>query len=203
MGPLTALLFVAFILSFIFDFLKKASNKGDVKNKNASSFSTNRMNASNADSAKGKYSGAVTSQQREKLEQLRKLQQLRQNAANERAGAEKPLYAHQTTDCSGGSIHDGYHEGSVRRPQQASSAEGRLGKQGVSRSESKAAAKVSYDELIKEQPAYSAVSNGEESAARASLVSGSEKLAKAISGKPAIVQGLIWAEILGKPLSDS
>ena len=190
---LAALFLFIYIIWVIADLLDP---NRDVKKKNNSTFGARRT----AGSEKGKFASEITNQQREKLEKLRKLQQERQNAVIGKASTEKPMYDHQTSDCGGGSIHDGYYEGSVRRPAQASSAEGRLGRQGVYAKEGQNAASAS---LAKEQPAYNVRPDAEHSAETARGISGPEKLASAISGKPAIVQGLIWAEVLGKPLSDS
>lgn len=194
---LAALFLFIYIIWVIADLLDP---NRDVKKKNNSTLGARRMREVDSGSKKGKFASEITNQQREKLEKLRKLQQERQNAVIGKASAEKPMYDHQTSDCGGGSIHDGYHEGSVRRPAQASSAEGRLGRQGVYAKEGQNAASASP---AKEQPAYNVRPDAEHSAETARGISGPEKLASAISGKPAIVQGLIWAEVLGKPLSDS
>ncbi|GEM_PF-3265651 len=147
---------------------------------------------------------------------------------------EKPIYAHSTADCTGGSIHDGYHEGNVRRPAPASSAEGVQGAQGARRASyapgrtgqgmqggegagpgaSSGAGLPTREELLREvqsklayekaSASHSAVKPQEaKSAVQAPQKSGLEKLTEALSGKPPIVQGVMWAEILGRPLSDS
>lgn len=172
-------------------------------------------------SNKGAYTGSVTSEQRARLEQLRRLQQQRQaaeKAASDRAAKpyqEKPTHPHDTENCGGGSIHDGYHEGTVRRPVPASSAEGRLGRQGVSEQEGRGVYELSgkdWEEKKKtrasiipptpdEQPVP--VSTEAVNVSNKNEPSGAEKLSKAISDKPAIVQGLIWSEVLGRPLSDN
>ncbi len=194
----------------------------------------------------GAYTGSATSEQRARLEQLRRLQQQRQTAAQgmQREGlqreeiqrpqsasgaraldayAEKPVYPHETEDCGGGSIHDGYHEGTVRRPAPASSAEGRQGKQGSAITEGSVTElyRKDYAKSREETPAGTMPSaggakpaQGVQSArsaraaqgvqpAAAGEESGADRLAKAISGRPAAVQGLIWAEVLGRPLSDN
>ena len=156
----------------------------------------------------GKYTGRTTSEQRARLEQLRKLQQQRQAQAAAAAGradkAEgKPIYPHQTEECTGGSIHDGYHEGSVLRPAPASSAEGRLGKQGVMASEGLGPAQLGNNASAANAVKPKQSAQAFVGAKAAAEPSGVEKLSKAISDKPAIVQGLIWSEVLGRPLSDS
>lgn len=71
--------------------------------------------------------------------------------------------------CMGGSIHDGYHEGTV-------------GVQGVA--VPKSSEGKSLNETVNIEPESE---------------HGSDKLSSALSEKPSIVQGVIWAEILGKP----
>lgn len=153
----------------------------------------------------------------EQLEELRRLRNARlgvvekQKKQPERTLREqrmenwgKPIYEHTTEDCSGGSIHDGYHEGTVRRPAPASSAEGRIGSQGVERGKSPAAAAAEAKrrelENKKRDPHSIVVKTDDEAVEKPEL--GAEKLKKAIADKPAIVQGLIWSEVLSRPLSD-
>lgn len=71
--------------------------------------------------------------------------------------------------CMGGSIHDGYHEGTP-------------GEQGFD--VPKSSEGKSLNETVNIQPVSEA---------------GTNKLASALAKKPSIVQGVIWAEILGKP----
>ena len=151
---------------------------------------------------------------------------------------EKPVIAHSTDDCTGGSIHDGYHEGTIRKPGPASSAEGMQGAQGVRRGAYAAgttgqgmqygegvtlnaarAAKTrngqpTREELIREyqenaeyrkqSAAHSVTAPSPITAPKSSepVERGMERLAKTIADKPPMVQGIIWSEILGRPLSD-
>lgn len=80
----------------------------------------------------------------------------------------------ETEDCCmGGSIHNGYHEGTP-------------GVQGVAMPKSNEGKSLnkSFDN------------------AESKLEPGSDKLISALAKKPSIVQGIIWAEILGKPKGD-
>lgn len=156
-------------------------------------------------------------------------------AAGTAAQTGKPIHPHSTDDCTGGSIHDGYHEGTIRRPAPASSAEGKMGAQGARRtsyaagrtgqgmqgSEGAGAGRISglpsREELLREVQSKLAYEKASASHAAggvqqqpapkpASTVpqkSGLEKLTETISSKPPMVQGIMWAEILGRPLSDS
>lgn len=161
-------------------------------------------------------------------------QPLRTVQSTAKTQPEKPIYEHSTDECTGGSIHDGYHEGTVRRPAAASSAEGVQGAQGARRASyapgrtgqgmqgregaglgaSSGAGLPTREELLREvqsklayekaSASHSAVKPQEtKSAVQAPQKSGIEKLTEALSGKPPIVQGVMWAEILGRPLSDN
>lgn len=149
----------------------------------------------------------------EQLEELRRLRNARlgikeethvkrEPAMRERYTEErgKPIYDPVYDDCAGGSIHDGYHEGTVRRPAPASSAEGKAGSQGVAMGGAAAAARQRAQAMKN----ASVVNGSEESAAAtpAKAELGADRLKAAIADKPAIVQGLIWSEVLSKPLSD-
>ncbi|MBR5947963.1 MAG: hypothetical protein IKZ82_04860 [Clostridia bacterium] len=205
---------IFFVIASIISAVTNAAKKNQQNSGNRSGgFSSS---AGGAAQRTGAYTGTSTSEQRARLEQLRKLQQQRQQASSNanRSGsnAEKPIYPHETEDCGGGSIHDGYHEGTVRRPAPASSAEGRLGKQGVSDKEGRGASelyKKDWNERrVKAADIPSVVEPAPEKAETASAPvksepSGAERLSKALADKPAIVQGLIWSEVLGRPLSDS
>lgn len=236
MEGIAVLFVVVFIVSSIVNAARNAS-----KGSGGSGGGVNPGSANaNLPQRPGVYTGSATSEQRARLEQLRRLQQQRQTAAQgmQREGlqreeiqrpqsasgaraldayAEKPVYPHETEDCGGGSIHDGYHEGTVRRPAPASSAEGRQGKQGSAITEggvtelyrkdyAKSTAQIPADGSKPAQGVQSARSaraaQGVQPAA-AGEESGADRLAKAISGRPAAVQGLIWAEVLGRPLSDN
>jgi hypothetical protein len=139
------------------------------------------------------------------------------------ARTEKPVIAHEDDDCGGGSIHDGYHEGSVRRPQAASSAEGMQGPQGARRGvyqkgttgQGMASAEAVYAasqrgkeaareaaEYAKESEAHSAIYQSLVSVPEGPRESGADKLQKAIGDKSGIVQGIIWSEVLGRPRAE-
>lgn len=139
------------------------------------------------------------------------------------AAPEKPIVDHSTRECGGGSIHDGYHEGSVRRPQAASSAEGLQGLQGARRgvyakgttgqgmasseavfaasARGKEAAREAA-EYAKESEAHSAIYQSLVSVPEGPRESGADKLQKAIGDKSGIVQGIIWSEVLGRPRAE-
>jgi len=204
------------VITSIANAAKKAQqNGGDQRGVSSS--------GANGASRQGAYTGSVTSDQRARLEQLRRMQQQRQQEQRQSANApsakpaafaaEKPVYPHDTEDCGGGSIHDGYHEGGVRRPAPASSAEGSVGRQGVLEREGRGASDLYKKDRSERKTASAAdipaakqpvpASTDAVSAPIDPEPSGAEKLSKAISDKPAIVQGLIWSEVLGRPLSDS
>ena len=90
---------------------------------------------------------------------------------------EKPIAAHSEDDCGGGSIHDGYHEGVTQfgtgRP---AAVAGRLGHDLADED----------DRVVKEAAAA-------ENARRAM---------ERISKLPPLAQGMVYAEILGKPKSE-
>lgn len=167
------------------------------------------------------------------LEQQAKYTQQQANAQRAAAVPEKPIIPHQNSDCTGGSIHDGYHEGTFRKPASASSAEGLQGQQGARRTnyapgrtgqgmQGREGASSGYvnglpsrEELLREyrskleyekaSASHSVAGNKTETAPAAAeqpRESGVEKLAKTIAEKPPMVQGIIWAEILGKPVSE-
>lgn len=114
---------------------------------------------------------------------------------------EKPLVAHSTADCTGGSIHDGYHEGTARKPIEAAQREGTAGRQGR--------VLKGKDELHKQGVPLPGENHSVRYApetvpvsAKPSGRTGADKLVAAIAKKPSIVQGVIWGEILGKPKSE-
>lgn len=168
--------------------------------------------ARNTNAARNNTAAGVQAQRnRERLEQLNQLrlerarQQVayRQGTQRPAAQPEKPIYAHSTEDCTGGSIHDGYHEGSFRAPQAAASTEGTQGQQGARRG-SYAPGRTgqgmagSEGSPVQRPQAQEAA----QPAVREAQINGSDRLANAIASQPAIVQGMIWAEVLGRPLSD-
>ncbi|MBR4434476.1 MAG: hypothetical protein IKS90_00020 [Clostridia bacterium] len=150
----------------------------------------------------------------EQLEELRRLREARlginkeapskrEPAMRERYTEErgKPIYDPVYDDCAGGSIHDGYHEGTVRRPAPASSAEGKAGSQGVAMGGAAAAARQRA-QAMKTDTSANVNAGAEIAASHAKTELGADRLKAAIADKPAIVQGLIWSEVLSKPHSD-
>lgn len=170
-------------------------------------------------SAKKRNAGQNNAEQQQKIELARQQLQYRQQQYRQQYAAQqgmrngtqnggartvpdKPIIAHSTDDCTGGSIHDGYHEGTIRRPQAASSPEGFQG----ARRANYAPGRTGQGMTFKEGEAsenHSALTAAELAAkAAVNTETGAEKLVKAISAQPAFVQGVIWSEILGKPLSN-
>lgn len=99
----------------------------------------------------------------------------------------KPRVTHSTADCTGGSIHDGYHEGTP-------------GKQGRHKPPSAGRAMPEGVQLPGEDHSihFAPVKEADKTPA----ASGADKLIATLAGKPSIVQGVIWGEILGKPRSE-
>ena len=99
----------------------------------------------------------------------------------------KPRVTHSTEDCTGGSIHDGYHEGTP-------------GKQGKYNPPSAGRAMPEGVQLPGEDHSihFAPVKEADKTPA----ASGADKLIATLAGKPSIVQGVIWGEILGKPRSE-
>lgn len=213
---------VFFVIASVVSSIFKAAGKTNQQNNG--SLGSGRSSSGAAGSTRtGAYTGSATSEQRARLEQLRRLQQQRQAAGPSAAGsakntyAEKPIVPHSNEDCTGGSIHDGYHEGTARLPKPASSAEGRLGRQGVLAKEGLGASDLyrkEWEQKLAEKikpAAASEVKPQAQAQAQSNIgtvqsvrePSGAERLSKAIEGKPAIVQGLIWSEVLSRPLSDA
>ena len=99
----------------------------------------------------------------------------------------KPRVTHSTEDCTGGSIHDGYHEGTP-------------GKQGKYNPPSAGGAMPEGVQLPGNDHSIHFAPVKE--ADKAPAASGADKLIATLAGKPSIVQGVIWGEILGKPRSE-
>lgn len=98
---------------------------------------------------------------------------------------ERPIIRHSANDCTGGSIHDGYHEGTEwkqgkamprKRPETAPEGVPVKGE----------------DHSI----------HFKEAEVTEKHKSGAEKLTALLSEKPSIVQGIIWGELLGRPRSE-
>lgn len=154
---------------------------------------------------------AMTEQQTAHQKEYERLKKLREERANQIlnsiAGrgvslAEKPVVEHSTDDCTGGSIHDGYHEGTVRRPAAPVNKEGAQGLQGERRGTYAKGATGLGMQAGEGVGTAKASFQGALAAQDVKAESGADKLVKAISSKPAIVQGIIWSEVLGKPLSE-
>lgn len=112
---------------------------------------------------------------------------------------EKPLVAHSAADCTGGSIHDGYHEGTPRKPIEAAQREGMMGRQGRTL---KGKGEVHKQGVPMPGENHSIRYAPETVPAKSSGRTGADKLVAAIAKKPSIVQGVMWGEILGKPKSE-
>lgn len=93
------------------------------------------------------------------------------------ARTEKPVIAHEDDDCSGGSIHDGYHEGVTQFPNgRPAAVAGRLGNRLADEDERIERERVSAENA--------------------------RRVMKRISKLPPLAQGMIYSEILGKPKSE-
>ncbi len=112
---------------------------------------------------------------------------------------EKPITAHSTDDCTGGSIHDGYHEGTARKPIAAAQREGTIGGQGR---KLKGKSEVHKQGVPMPGENHSVRYAPEIVPAKADGRTGADKLVVAIAKKPSIVQGIIWSEVIGKPKSE-
>ena len=99
----------------------------------------------------------------------------------------KPHVTHSTADCTGGSIHDGYHEGTPGK-------QGRYNPPSAGRAMPEGVQLPGEDHSIHFAPVKEADKNP--------AASGADKLIATLAGKPSIVQGVIWGEILGKPRSE-
>ena len=229
------------VISIISSVIRTAKgNQNQKKNGSANGAGVNRPGA-NTQSAFVSRDPAAAEKHRRAFEELEKARLERVQKANDAimrateairaasgqsrtaAAAEKPVEAHSTRECGGGSIHDGYHEGTIRRPEAASSAEGVQGLQGARRgvyqkgsgaqgmasSEAVFAASARGREAAREDALYQKESEAH-AAVYTSLAqkpegpreSGADKLQRAIAGKSGIVQGVIWSEVLGKPRAE-
>ena len=108
-----------------------------------------------------------------------------QNRTEGRAYSASDSYC-GTANCTGGSIHEGAHEGEVRAPRSAAS---QTAKKTAAR---QPAAAVRPDD----DPAYEQKQPVEDTK---KVQSGADRLLKAISAQPAVTQGIIWNEILSAP----
>ena len=99
----------------------------------------------------------------------------------------KPRVTHSTADCTGGSIHDGYHEGTPGK-------QGRYNPPSAGRAMPEGVQLPGEDHSIHFAPV--------KEADKAPAASGADKLIATLAGKPSIVQGVIWGELLGKPRSE-
>lgn len=115
---------------------------------------------------------------------------------------EKPIIPHSTSDCTGGSIHDGYHEGTAARPQKNTAGPSVAERAGKSRLDLKP-----LEKNLPKKPApvvaHPVVSQENKPAqSNTAPASGIDLLTEKLSNEPQIVQGIIWSEILGKPKGD-
>lgn len=115
------------------------------------------------------------------------------------ASDEKPITAHSTDDCTGGSIHDGYHEGTARKPIAAAQREGTMGGQGR---KLKGKNEVHKQGVLLPGENHSVSYTPETVPVKTDGRTGADKLVAAIAKKPSIVQGIIWSEVIGKPKSE-
>ena len=99
----------------------------------------------------------------------------------------KPRVTHSTEDCTGGSIHDGYHEGTPGK-------QGRYNPPSAGKAMPEGVQLPGEDHSIHFAPV--------KEADKTPAASGADKLIATLAGKPSIVQGVIWGEILGKPRSE-
>lgn len=129
--------------------------------------------------------------------------------------AEKPIVAHSTADCTGGSIHDGYHEGTFRKPTEPAQREGafrkptepaqREGAMGKQGRKLKGRSEAHEQGVLLPGENHSVSYAPESMPAKQSKPNahvGADKLVAAIAKKPSIVQGIIWSEVIGKPKSE-
>ena len=98
---------------------------------------------------------------------------------------DKPIIGHSADDCTGGSIHDGYHEGTEWK-------QGKTMPRKMPATAPEGAPVRGSDHSI----------HFKEAEAKESHVSGAEKLTALLSEKSSIVQGVIWSELLGRPKSE-
>lgn len=98
---------------------------------------------------------------------------------------DKPIIGHSSADCTGGSIHDGYHEGTAWK-------QGRPMPRRMPETAPEGVPAKGEEHSIRFKEAEAAQRNA----------SGAEKLTALISEKPSIVQGVIWSEVLGRPVSE-
>ncbi|MGN0786198.1 MAG: hypothetical protein ACI4OB_02200 [Christensenellales bacterium] len=98
---------------------------------------------------------------------------------------EKPIIGHSADDCTGGSIHDGYHEGTDWK-------QGKPMPRKMPETAPEGAPVKGSDHSI----------HFKEAEVKENHVSGAEKLTALLSEKPSIVQGVIWSELLGRPKSE-
>ena len=98
---------------------------------------------------------------------------------------EKPIIGHSADDCTGGSIHDGYHEGTDWK-------QGKPMPRKIPETAPEGAPVKGSDHSI----------HFKEAEVKDTHVSGAEKLTALLSEKSSIVQGVIWSELLGRPRSE-
>ena len=111
-----------------------------------------------------------------------------------------------TANCTGGSIHNGTHEGEIRAPRSASEAGGRNTRSNAPSGRNTAASQTAKKTAARQPaaarpdsaPAYEQKQPVE---GAEKMQSGADRLLKAISSQPAVTQGIIWNEILSAPVA--
>lgn len=110
-----------------------------------------------------------------------------------------------TANCTGGSIHEGAHEGEVRAPRSPYGTGGRNMRSNASSGKKTAASQTAKKTAARQpaaavrpddDPAYEQKQPVEDTK---KVQSGADRLLKAISAQPAVTQGIIWNEILSAP----
>lgn len=106
---------------------------------------------------------------------------VKQELRRDMSRPDKPVVVHSEDDCTGGSIHDGYHEGvssfSPKDSPRPVSTAGALGHR-----------LADEDERIERE---------------AAAVENAKRVMERISKLPPLAQGMVYSEILGRPKSDS
>ncbi len=109
-----------------------------------------------------------------------------------------------TANCTGGSIHEGTHEGETRAPRSPYVTGGENMRSNAS-SGKKTAASQTAKKTAARQPAAArpdsdpAYEQKQPLEGAEKMQSGADRLLKAISSQPAVTRGIIWNEILSAP----
>ena len=184
---------------------KAQNNPNTAQNSARQSFGMNRSQVSMQKSAEEQLAD-IRERARQRLNSRMSAarEQVEYRSGTNRQGytvPDKPIIEHSTDDCTGGSIHDGYHEGTIRRPAPASSSEGTQGMQGARRGDyttgsgAQGAQGSEGTSSYRTGPVYQAANT-------VPTKKGTDRLAEAISSQSGIVQGIIWSEVLGHPRAE-